>query len=106
MKIANTLVTYILEKKKKNKAPVLRIETTNACNASCITCPRPKMKRPVATMDMDLFASIIDQGKEMGVTRVHLNNYGEPLLDKNLIKKIEIAVSRDMQVKIDRKSVV
>ena len=100
MKIINKIIVRFLDKKKNLKSPVLRLETTNACNASCMTCPRPKMKRPVGTMKMELFQEIVRQGAGMGIKRVHLHNYGEPLLDKNLMEKISFARSKGLQVKI------
>ena len=100
MKIINKIVTAYLKRRRQKKPPVLRLETTNACNASCITCPRPKMKRPVGFMEMPLFEKIIDQAAGMKIKKVHLHNYGEPLLDKGLIKKIACARSKGMQVKI------
>ncbi|MBN1521366.1 MAG: SPASM domain-containing protein [Candidatus Aureabacteria bacterium] len=100
MKIINKIVSSYLEKRRQAKPPVLRIETTNACNASCITCPRPKMTRKIGTMDMSLFGSLIEQAGLLGIKKVHLHNYGEPLLDKELKEKIACAKSKGMHVKI------
>ena len=33
---------------------VVRIETTNACNAKCIICPHRNIKRPIRRMDEQL----------------------------------------------------
>ena len=58
------------------------------------------MKREQGTMDMGLFCDIINQAKDMKIKRVHLHNYGEPLLDERLAEKISYAKSRGMNVKI------
>lgn len=48
---------------QRNRAPyIFNIETTNACNMSCLMCPRPKlMTRPVQHMKQDLFESLVKQ---------------------------------------------
>jgi hypothetical protein len=72
--------------------PVLvRIETTNACNARCTICPRRAMQRPIRRMDDDLFRRIIDQCAANGCREVHLHNFGEPLLDEHLEDRVAYA---------------
>ena len=61
---------------------VVRLETTNACNARCVICPHRTMHRPIAWMDETLFARLIDECAASGCREVHLHNFGEPLLDK------------------------
>ncbi len=63
---------------------VVRIETTNACNAKCIICPHPSMSRPVKRIEDEMFYRIIDECSSHGCKEVHLHNFGEPLLDKRL----------------------
>ena len=47
-----------------NAKPIeLILEITNACNLSCIMCPRVNMQRKVGYMDFELFKSIINQIK-------------------------------------------
>ncbi|OHB66257.1 MAG: hypothetical protein A2V70_04890 [Planctomycetes bacterium RBG_13_63_9] len=70
---------------------VVRIETTNACNARCIICPHGQIKRPIGRMDDDLFWHIVDQCAEAGCKEVHLHNFGEPLLDRRLEERIRYA---------------
>ena len=71
--------------------PVVRIETTNACNAKCIICPHRRMVRETQRMSDSLFASIIDECARNNCGEVHLHNFGEPLLDKSLPERIEYA---------------
>ncbi len=40
---------------------VVRIETTNACNARCVICPHKQMARPVRQMDDALYGRIVDE---------------------------------------------
>ncbi len=64
--------------------PILYIEPTNACNCTCVICPRRNMTREIGTMDMRLFQSIITQASELGPSDIRLFNFGEPLLHPEL----------------------
>ncbi len=80
---------------------VVRIETTNACNARCTICPHSRLKRPIAQMEDDLFDRLIDQCVDGGCKEVHLHNFGEPLLDKQLERRVRHAKSKGLaKVKI------
>jgi len=68
--------------------PAIQIEPTLSCNADCITCGRSKGKRPVGSMDFDLFKKIIDDAAHVGVQRVLLFVFGEPLLHPQIIEMI------------------
>ncbi len=79
----------------------LQIETTNACNSKCLICPRSKMQRKVAYMDDNLFEKIIEEIAGYRLRSVHLHNFGEPLLDKNLAKRVRFAKQKGLnRVKI------
>ena len=69
--------------------PEVRIETTNKCNASCITCPRDQMERQKVTMDYSHFCTLVLEAHHLGATDISPFGYGEPLMDKGLEKKIE-----------------
>lgn len=71
--------------------PLVRIETTNACNAKCIICPHRMMTRKVQRMSDQLYASVIDQCAGNNCREVQLHNFGEPLLDKALPERIRYA---------------
>ena len=71
---------------------VLMIENTNHCNAECVMCPRDTLSRPRGFMDFGLFEKIIrevSRARRKPVT--HLHGFGEPLLDKLLPEKIQLA---------------
>lgn len=73
--------------------PEVWIENTNCCNARCVMCPRDKHTRPLDFMDFSLFERLIKEiakFKDM-VKRVHMHNYGEPLLDRELPRRIKLA---------------
>ncbi|MBN2578179.1 MAG: SPASM domain-containing protein [Pirellulales bacterium] len=81
--------------------PVVRIETTNACNARCTICPHRRLQRPIVRMEEPLYRRLIDQCVQHGCREVHLHNFGEPLLDKHLEERIAYAKQRGIpKVKI------
>lgn len=71
--------------------PVVRIETTNACNAKCIICPHRDLRRAIIRMDDRLYHRLIDECAREGCREVHLHNFGEPLLDKQLEDRVSYA---------------
>lgn len=73
--------------------PEVWIENTNACNAHCIMCPRDSLTRKRGFMDLSLYEKLIKEISKFNeiVKRVHLHNYGEPLLDKDLVSRIKLA---------------
>lgn len=76
---------------------VVRIETTNACNAKCVICPHPVMTRPVKVMPAGLYQRIIDECAQHQCREVHLHNFGEPLLDKHLEDKVRYAKQKGIR---------
>ncbi len=73
-----------------------RIENTNACNANCVICPREKMTRPIVFMPMGHFEYLVDQVYDMGADLVSVFGYGEPLLDKTIVQKIEYCSNKGL----------
>ena len=56
------------------------------------------MIRPVGVMDFDLFKKIINECSEYKIVReVHLHGFGEPLLDQQLIKKLQYAKKKGIK---------
>jgi MoaA/NifB/PqqE/SkfB family radical SAM enzyme len=76
---------------------VVRLETTNACNARCIICPHRDMQRPITTMGDDLYRRLIDECAAAGCREVHLHNFGEPLLDKRIEERIAYAKQKGIR---------
>lgn len=80
---------------------LVRIETTNACNAKCAICPHQFMKRAIQHMDDGLFQGIVDECAKEGCKQIHLHNFGEPLIDKKLSDRVRYAKRRGIaKVKI------
>jgi MoaA/NifB/PqqE/SkfB family radical SAM enzyme len=67
------------------------IEPTNSCNFNCCFCPHDKLKRKIGVMDLSLFKKIIDEIKGWNLRYLAICGFGEPLLDPNIIKKVEYA---------------
>ncbi len=68
--------------------PVLQIEPTNICNASCICCPASRSSRPRGHMDFSLFRKIIDDASSIGVNAIFLFLHGEPSLHPKIVEII------------------
>ena len=75
----------------------VRIETTNACNAKCVICPHRNMQRPVCYLDDDIYNRIIDECSKFNCRNIHLHNFGEPLLDYHLAKRVKYAKEKGLK---------
>lgn len=69
----------------------IQIETTSKCNMSCTTCLKSAYSKVWQERDLELnlFARIIDQIKQTKPT-VHLQGWGEPLLQKNFLDYVRL----------------
>lgn len=75
--------------------PELSIEGTNVCNARCVFCAYPSMKRDHAVLPMVLFASAVDQYIAMGGDEVDLTPLvGDPLADPHLLQRLDGLAAR------------
>ncbi len=92
------LVCRVLVRAGRDRAPrppdIIQIEATNLCNARCVFCPRERMQRKQGVMDMGLFCKTVDEAASLGIRHVRLHNYGESLIDRQLVEKIRYAKSR------------
>lgn len=68
----------------------IRIENTNACGYRCFMCPRELQKRKIGFMTVDDFKHILTQLPKTPAA-MDLHGYGEPLLDKHLFEKLDLA---------------
>ena len=93
-KIKNFLIACIEEENYVTKLESLPykliIDPTNDCNLGCPLCPTglKKSSRKKGILKFDQFKKIIDQVKDHCI-EVHLYNWGEPTLNKNLIQMLE-----------------
>ena len=67
------------------------IEPVNICNFNCCFCPHYKLERKMGVMDLSLFKKIIDEVKDWNLRYLAICGFGDPLLDPNIIKKVEYA---------------
>ena len=99
--LVSALMADAMELRRSKFPKVVRIETTNHCNAACTFCPRESIGRDKTFMDQELYEKIIDECGANGCRVVHLHNFGEPLLDKRLPDRIRLAKERGIpKVKI------
>lgn len=84
-------IAYKLKFLKINNLNTIDIEVCNTCNLKCTICPVNTniMKREKGYMSFSLFKQIIDANKN--IKRIRFSLWGEPLLNKNLIKFIQYA---------------
>jgi MoaA/NifB/PqqE/SkfB family radical SAM enzyme len=99
LSLAKTPLLYYPHYKYHLPLPtVLMIENTNHCNAECVMCPRDTLSRKRGFMDFGLFEKIM---KEVAGARrkpvTHLHGFGEPLLDKLLAERIQMAKTCGIQ---------
>ena len=73
------------------------IEITNVCNLSCNFCP--KTGRKLQFSDEEKFKEIIEKVKPY-TDHVYFHLMGEPLLNKNLARFLEICYENGLKVNI------
>ncbi len=78
------------------------METTAFCDAACVFCPYPTMKRSKGTMSMEMFKKIIDEAATLPlIDHITFTGLGESLLDKHLVERIRYTRSILPNVRID-----
>ena len=99
-----TFCTYIIFFVKREpimiklKNPEIRFETTNKCAYHCNICPRELMTREEGVMSMELFKKIIDDALPLGLKFVTLTGFGEAMLDKHFLERVEYCKSKNLYV--------
>jgi MoaA/NifB/PqqE/SkfB family radical SAM enzyme len=91
LELFGRVMAEVMEVFRRKFPPTVRIETTNHCNACCTFCPRESIAREKAFMDEHLYRKIITECAANGCSMIHLHNFGEPLLDKQLPERITFA---------------
>lgn len=84
---------------------VVGIETTNRCNLDCVMCPRQEMTRHIGDMRELTFKRIVEDiaGK---VEFVWLQDYGEPLLNKDTLRFVRLAKAAGLRTGISTNGTV
>lgn len=70
---------------------ILQLETVNVCNAACIFCSYPTMKRPKGVMELALFEKIAADYAAFGGGALSFTPVvGDALLDPHLLRRLEL----------------
>lgn len=78
----------------------LSIEPMNVCNAKCVMCVYPHLKRKKEMMSFELFKKIIDDCASHGIRGASINVYSEPLLDPLIFDRIKYLKEKGFWVKL------
>lgn len=84
---------------KTNYPVVLNIEPTNACNLSCICCPREKgaSRHGVNYLSMETYRKIIDEASGYPqLLMLNLHKDGEPLMHRKLPDMVSYAKEKNI----------
>jgi MoaA/NifB/PqqE/SkfB family radical SAM enzyme len=82
------------------KSPLLLvIETTNKCNLKCKYCYNELKKVEKTKISYDIFRELIDEASDLDIFDINLSG-GEPFLHEDILKFIELIVSRDIGISI------
>ena len=75
--------------------PMIQVEPSSLCNLKCPLCPigTGTMKRQRGQMSFDLFQKILDETGE-ALVAVFLYSWGEPFLNKDLLRMVEACATR------------
>lgn len=86
-----------------NLIKTLDIELSGACNYTCAMCPQGDPGREMSflkNIPWDLFVSVIDQCRDIGLERVRLHGSGEPLLYKRVADAVSYCHKHGLQTLI------
>ncbi|MDD5594689.1 MAG: radical SAM protein [Candidatus Omnitrophica bacterium] len=73
----------------KSELLYLLFETTSECNLRCPMCIHSTSYKHIEPMTVEVFEAGISGIKEMDIPSVAMNRTNEPLLDKNIFKRIK-----------------
>ncbi len=73
---------------------VIDVEPTNACFLNCLMCNRQIMKREIGFMDFETLKKIVDEVSQHKESSIRFSGWGEPTMNKNIVKFIEYANSK------------
>ncbi|MBW2085492.1 MAG: SPASM domain-containing protein [Deltaproteobacteria bacterium] len=96
-RLIGRLAARVMDTLWRSFPPIVRIETTNRCNAACTFCPHLSMQRETGVMDQALYEKLVMECTQGGCRTLHLHNFGEPLLDPDLAERIAFAKDAGMR---------
>lgn len=99
-----TGIMIILRKSHSYNYPIVAyIEPTNLCNLNCPGCPTGigiSSNREKSLLSFNQFKTFVYQIKDF-LFSINFSNWGEPLLNSNLIKMVEYAHEKNIRTCID-----
>ncbi len=104
-KLKNFVISCIEEKEFKTNLTSrpyhIIVDPTNACNLGCPLCPTGagQSQRIKGILKFDVFKKIIDEVEDYCI-ELHLYNWGEPTLNKNLVQMLNYAKSKNIWTRI------
>jgi len=71
----------------------LQIETIAACNARCVFCTYPTMRRARGRMTDEVYSKVLTDAVDLSmfIGRIYLQGLGEPLMDKAIAERVFLA---------------
>jgi len=77
----------------------IMVEPTAFCNLKCPLCPTGEgtLGRPQGNMKLETFQKLVDD-LEGSLLEINLTNYGEPFINKNVLKMVRYAKDRGIRV--------
>ena len=82
---------------------MLMVQTTSACNAHCVFCPLPALRKeqPQGRMDEALFQRIMaEAGDHKEVACINLFLMNEPLVDRRIVERVHTAHEHSPQAQV------
>ena len=90
--VARALPHWMVRKLMENTFINFGVETTNLCNANCSFCGYRFMQRPKVDMPMEVYEKAVREYAANGGGNLNFTpTVGDPLVDKQLIQRIELA---------------
>ena len=69
----------------------LDVELTNHCNARCVFCPHPAMRRQIGYMSWETWQRVVEEARTGDVLRLAIAGFGEPTLHPNFVDFLQWA---------------
>lgn len=92
-------VEYPKELKVPDFPMHMDLEITSFCNLRCPFCARTErvnkgVWRQNKNMELEMFKKIINEGAKEGLCAINMNNYGEPLINPDIVEMVKYAKSK------------
>lgn len=89
-----------MDKTIYDKPTMVQLESSTACDARCVFCPHPDMKRKAGRMTDSLYLKILDEAKRLDILEVVLFLNGEPFLFPRLFQWLDMLRKRGLKTAI------